>query len=84
MRYINRIILTFGMLALPIMAVAQNDDSQKKSEIKLNNLDVIYEDEEFKGVTLDHKDNRGTETDLYQPPYVVMPLDIEDDDEDWI
>lgn len=82
MRYINRIILTFGMLALPIMAVAQNDDSQKKSEIKLNNLDVIYEDEEFKGVTLDHKDNRGTETDLYQPPYVVMPLDIEDDDED--
>ena len=81
MRYIDRIILTLGMLALPAMAMAQNDDSQKKSEIKLNNLDVIYEEEEFKGVTVDQKDKRGTETDLYMPPFVVMPLQDEEDEE---
>ncbi len=82
MKYIDRIILTLGLLALPVTLVGQNDDSQKKSEIKLNNLDVIYEDDEFKGVTVDQKDDRGTETDLYQPPYVVTPLEIEEDDDD--
>ena len=82
MRYIDRIILTLGMLALPVMAVAQNDDSQKKSEIKLNNLDVIYEEEEFKGINVDQKDKRGTETDLYQPPFVVIPIEPEDDEDD--
>ena len=82
MKYIQRIILTLGTLALPAMAMAQNDDSQKKSEIKLNNLDVIYEEEEFKGVTVDQKENRGTETDLYQPPLIVVPLndDYEEND----
>ncbi len=81
MRYINRIILTLGILALPVISLAQNDDSQKKSEIKLNNLDVIYEEDEFKGVTVDQKDNRGTETDLYQPPFIMVPLDEEEDDD---
>lgn len=81
MKYIDRIILTLGMLALPITVMAQNDDSQKKSEIKLNHLDVIYEDDEFKGVTVDQKDNRGTETDLYQPPFIMVPLEEEEDDD---
>ncbi len=82
MRYIDRIILTLGMLALPMMAAAQNDDSQKKSEIKLNNLDVIYEEDEFKGINVDQKDKRGTETDLYQPPFVVIPIERDDDEDD--
>ena len=82
MKYIDRIILTLGLLALPMVTLAQVDDSQKKSEIKLNNLDVIYEDDEFKGVTVDQKEDRGTETDLYQPPYIVMPLEEDDDDDD--
>ena len=81
MRYIGRIILTLGLLAVPLTVAAQNDDSQKKSEIKLNNLDVIYEEEEFKGVTVDEKEKRGTETDLYQPPFIVMPPEEEDDDD---
>ena len=82
MNYIDRIILTIGLLTLSTTVVAQVDDSQKKSEIKLNNLDVIYEDDEFKGVIIDQKDARGTETDLYQPPLVVMPIDDEEDEDD--
>ena len=81
MRYITRILLTFGLLLLPALAVAQNDDPRKKSEIKVGKLDVIYEEEEFKGVTVDQKDKRGTETDLYMPPFVVMPLQDEEDEE---
>ena len=82
MRYIARILLTLGLLSLPVMAVAQNDDSQKKSEIKLNNLDVIYEEDEFRGVTVDQKEQRGTETDLYQPPFIMVPVEQDDDDDD--
>ena len=47
MNYIGRIIVLLGLLALPVVAMAQNDDPQKKSEIKLGKLDVIYEDEEY-------------------------------------
>ena len=79
MKHIDHIILTVCMLAMPAVGAAQVDDSQKKSEIKLNSLDVIYEDDEFKGVTVDQKEPRGTETDLYQPPLVIMPLDEDDD-----
>ena len=59
MRNIGRIILSLAFLALPIVARAQVEDPQKdkKSEIKVNKLDVIYEDEEFKGVVIDNKNN---------------------------
>lgn len=82
MKHISRIILIFGILIAPTTIFSQVDDSQKKSEIKLNNLDVIYEDDEFKGVTVDQKDDRGTETDLYQPPYIMIPIEEEDEDDD--
>ncbi len=81
MTYFDRILLIIGILAIAPLASAQVDDSQKKSEIKLNNLDVIYEDDEFRGITVDQKDGRGTETDLYQPPLVVIPM-VEEVDED--
>ena len=81
MQYIGRIILLFGILTIPTALAAQVDDPQKKSEIKLNDLDVIYEEEEFRGVVIDKKEERGTESDFYQAPFIVAPAyDGEDDD----
>ena len=82
MRYIKPILLLFGLLTAPIAAFTQNDTPQKKSEIKLNNLDVIYEDEEFQGVDVDRRDNRGTEEDFYEPPMILVPGSSDDDDDD--
>ena len=82
MRYLTRIVLFIGLLATPALLSAQNDNPQKKSEIKLNNLDVIYEDEEFQGVEVEQRDNRGTEEDFYEPPMLLMPSGNNDGDDD--
>ena len=64
-------------MLLPLLAAAQNDDTPKrqdrKSEIKVNKLDVIYEDEEYKGVVIDQKEGeeQETETYLYQVPFLI-------------
>ena len=79
MTHIKSIVLIIGLLALSAAATAQTDDPQKKSEIKVGKLDVIYEEEEFKGVTVDQEDEEETETYLYQVPYL---LDSSDEDED--
>lgn len=82
MKYIGHIILFLGMLTLPATLLAQNDTPQKKSEIRINNLDVIYDDEEFEGVQVDQRDNRGTEEDFYEPPMILVPGSDDDDDDD--
>ncbi len=80
MRYITRILLTFGLLLLPALAVAQNDDQRKKSEIKVGKLDVIYEEEEFKGVVVDQDDEDTTESYYYQVPFLVNPDEYDEDE----
>ena len=80
MRYIARIAVFLGVLALPALAAAQADDPQKKSEIKVGKLDVIYEEEEYKGVVIDQSDEEETETYLYQVPFLINPDEEEDDD----
>ena len=70
-----------GLLATPALVSAQNDNPQKKSEIKINNLDVIYDDEEFQGVEVDQRDDRGTEEDFYEPPLLLLPSSNDDDDD---
>ncbi len=80
MRHISRIILTLLLLAPSASLLAQSNDPQKKtdkSEIKVNKLDVIYEEEEFKGVVIDHRNDRETEHYLYSAPFI-----FEDDEED--
>jgi murein DD-endopeptidase MepM/ murein hydrolase activator NlpD len=66
-------------LALPALAAAQTDDPQKKSEIKVGKLDVIYEEEEYKGVVVDQSDEEETESYLYQVPFLINPDEEEDD-----
>lgn len=80
MRYIARIVVILGVLALPALAAAQTDDPQKKSEIKVGKLDVIYEEEEYKGVVVDQSDEEETESYLYQVPFLINPDEEEDDD----
>ncbi len=70
------------MLTPPLVAVAQTDDPQQKnskSEIKVNKLDVIYEDEEYKGVVIDRRNNKETESYMYQAPFL---FENDDDDEE--
>ena len=62
MKYFERIIVFLGLLAVPMLASAQVDDPKKKSEIKLGKLDVIYEDEEYKGVVIDQQEEKETES----------------------
>ena len=61
MKNIGRIVLTFGLLAVPAVALAQTDDPQKKSEIRVGKLDVIYEEEEFKGIKIDQCEEEETQ-----------------------
>ncbi len=80
MRYIARILLIVGMLLLPALAAAQTDDPRKKSEIKVGKLDVIYEEEEFKGVVVDQDDEDSTEAYYYQVPFLVNPDEYDEDE----
>ena len=73
MKYIARIILALLLLTHSANAIAQTDDPHKKadkSEIKVNKLDVIYEDEEFKGVVIDNRNDQETEHHLYAAPFL--------------
>jgi murein DD-endopeptidase MepM/ murein hydrolase activator NlpD len=79
MRYTGRIVLFLAFLAAPLIASAQVEDpkNENKSEIKVNKLDVIYEEEEFKGVVIDNRNNNETENSFYQAPFFI---DSEEDD----
>lgn len=67
---------------MPAVVAAQSDEPPRKSEVKVNNLDVIYEEEEFKGVVIDRKEEKETESYLYQVPFIVSPDNDSDDDDD--
>ena len=85
MKYTERILLLLSLLTIPMVAAAQSDDPKNKphkSEIKVNKLDVIYEDEEYKGVVTDDHNNKETENNLYQAPYIVDPVDDDEEDDD--
>lgn len=81
MKHIDRIAVLLGLLAMPALAAAQHDDPQKKSEIKLGKLDVIYEEEEYKGVVIDQKEEKETESYLYQVPF-LMDDGVDDEDDE--
>ena len=79
MRYIGHIILTFGLLLLPSIVAAQADDPRRKPEIKVGKLDVIYEEDEFKGVVVDQSDEDSTEGYYYQVPFLVNPDEYDEE-----
>lgn len=84
MAQLKHIILSTALLALALPAFAQTDDPQQpkdnRSEIKINKLDVIYEEEEYKGIVIDQKEDQETEVDYYQSPFVIGNVDDFDDE----
>ena len=85
MKHTERILLLLSLLTLPIVASAQNDDTKNKaenSEIKVNKLDVIYEDEEYKGVVIDNRNNKETENNFFEPAFLIKSAEESYDDDD--
>ena len=85
MKHIESIVLLFALLALPVVASAQSDEPQQKnskSEIKVNKLDVIYEEEEYKGVAIDRRNNQETESYMYQAPFIYETDEEEEEEEE--
>lgn len=69
---------------MPAVCLAQNDDTRRNvnhSEIRVNNLDVIYDDEEYEGVVIDRKDDKETENYLYQVPFIMSNINNDEPDE---
>ncbi len=81
MRYIGRIVLLLGLLALPAWASAQTPTQPKKQEVKVGNLDVIYEEEEYKGVAVEPVEEEEDENLMYQVPFFRETPEIEDDED---
>lgn len=77
MQYKTYLILVLGLVLWPLRVAAQSEEpknnANRKSEIKVNNLNVIYEEDEYKGVVIDRKDDEETEVYIYQAPFVVDP-----------
>ena len=85
MKHTESIVLLFALLALPVVASAQSDEPQQKnskSEIKVNKLDVIYEEEEYKGVAIDRRNNKETESYMYQAPFIYETDEEEEEEEE--
>ena len=79
MKYIRRIVLLVGLLAVPAWVSAQVVDPPKKQEVKVGNLEVIYDDEEYKGVAVEPEEPEEEENLMYQVPFF---REVGDDDED--
>ena len=67
--------LTTALLALAVAAAAQTNDPTRKSEIRIDNLDVIYEEEEYKGVLPPPQDT-------IEPSNRIYLINTNEDDED--
>lgn len=61
------------------LAMGQVDNPPKKQEIKVGNLDVIYDDEEYKGVVDDPEEEPEDDNLMYQVPYFREMGNEEDD-----
>lgn len=82
MNCIYRIVLSLGLLALPIMASAQVENPPKKQEVKVGTLDVIYDDEEYKGVVVEPEEEEEDENLMYQVPFFRENPQTEDEEEE--
>ena len=61
------------------LAMGQVDNPPKKQEIKVGNLDVIYDDEEYKGVVDEPEEEPEDDNLMYQVPYFREMGNEEDD-----
>lgn len=78
---IGRIVLLLGMLALPLWASAQVETPPKKQEVKVGSLDVIYDEEEYKGVAVEPEEEEEDDNLMYQVPFFREAADGDDDED---
>lgn len=63
---------------MPTLTYGQNENNPKKKDaksvIKINNLDVIYDDDEYTGIVIDQKPvSADDEGYMYQKPFILDP-----------
>ena len=78
---IKHILLFAGLLALPMWASAQVNEPPKKQEVKVENLEVIYDEEEYKGVAVEPAEEPEEENLMYQVPFFREGDSDEEEDE---
>jgi len=74
---IHRIVLFLGVLSLPFWAEAQVE-VPKKQDVNVGNLEVIYDDEEYKGVAVEPEEEEEEDNLMYQVPFFRETEDDED------
>lgn len=82
MKYIKGIVLCIGMLAIPLWASAQVTNPPKKQEVKVGNLEVIYDEDEYKGVVSEPEEEEEDDNLMYQVPFFRESSDGDDEEEE--
>lgn len=87
-RIINACMIV-ALALLPVLSYGQNNNTRtnpkeqkdKKSVIKNNTLDVIYDDDEYSGIVIDRKPlTSEDQTRIYKPPMIMPPPPAEEED----
>lgn len=82
MKYIGRIFLFYGLLAVPLWTSAQVETPPKKQEVNVGSLEVIYDDEEYKGVAVEPAEEVEDDNLMYQVPFFRESTDGDEEEED--
>lgn len=84
-RYISYILIFIGYLSGVgglYTAQAQDEPDKNKSVVKINQLDMIYHDEESEGVVIDRRPSSSDDDNqIYQKPFIVAPPPPEADED---
>ena len=86
----KRIVSACALVAfalLPALSWGQNNNTNnpqkdKKTVIKNNKLDVIYPEDDYSGIVIDHKPlTQDDQSRIYYPPMILPPPPPEDEDQ---
>lgn len=82
--------LALGFALAPALSYGQNNKDKdkdkgkdKKTVLNVNKLEVIYDDEEYSGIQVDHKELKPEDQSvIYEPPFLLAPPSMGDRDND--
>lgn len=81
MQQARYIVFIMGLLTWQGVAMAQVKEPQKKSEITIENLEVIYEEEEYKGIVVEQEEAEEQGNYIYRAPFVLSTDEEDEEDE---
>ena len=82
MRRTAHIALLFGLLALPAVGSAQVKTTPQKQEIKVDDREVIYDEEEYQGTVAEPEEEKDEENLMYQVPFLRESQEELDEEEE--